>query len=38
MEVIINEIMQALEITDIRYMYISIAIIIGSLILWRVWK
>lgn len=38
MEVIINEIMQALEITNIQYLYIVVAIVIGSLLLWRCWK
>ena len=35
MEVIINEIMQALEITNIQYLYIVIAIVFGGVILWK---
>jgi len=35
MEIIINEIMQALEITDIKYLFAFIGIVFGSLIVWR---
>lgn len=35
MEVIINEIMQALEIINIQYLYIVLAIVFGILILWK---
>lgn len=35
MEIIIDEIMQMLEITNIQYLYVIIGIVFGGLILWR---
>ena len=35
MGIIIDEIMEMLEITDIKYLFAIIGIVFGSLILWR---
>lgn len=35
MDIIVNEIMQMLEITNIQYLYVIIALVFGALILWR---
>ena len=35
MQIIIDEIMKILEIIDIRYMYIAVALIIGGLLIWK---
>ena len=35
MGIIIDEIMEMLEITDIKYLFAIIGIVLGSLILWR---
>lgn len=38
MEIIINDIMKMLEITNIQYLYVVIGIVLGGLILWRLCK
>lgn len=35
MDIIIQELMQMLEITNIQYLYVVIALVFGALILWR---
>lgn len=38
MEIIINDLMKILEITNIQYLYVVIGIVLGGLILWRLCK
>ena len=38
MGIIIEEIMQMLEITNIQYLYVIIGVVFGGLILWRLRK
>lgn len=38
MELIINDLMTMLEISNIQYLYVAIGIVIGVLIIWRLWK
>lgn len=38
MQIVIDELMQAFEITDIKYFITAIAIIFGGLILWKITK
>ena len=38
MDLIINDLMTMLEISNIQYLYVVIGIVLGSLILWRLWK
>lgn len=38
MELIINDLMTMLEISNIQYLYVVIGIVVGALIIWRLWK
>ena len=38
MEIIINDLMKMLEINNIQYLYVCLAILFGVLIVWRLCK